>query len=106
MDSGIWDFTADDELVGRFDADPMFEWTPEQTVELIKAQPADFAPGEKVAYCDSNYVLLGLILEQVTGHDRGRGHQHDGRRPPRPDPHRLPRPPTSPACPTRRPPGT
>ena len=67
MDSGIWDFTADDELVGRFDADPMFEWTPEQTVELIKAQPADFAPGEKVAYCDSNYVLLGLILEQVTG---------------------------------------
>jgi D-alanyl-D-alanine carboxypeptidase len=67
MRSGIWDFTADTELVDRFDADPMFEWTPEQTVELIKAQPADFAPGEKVVYCDSNFVLLGLIIEQVTG---------------------------------------
>jgi D-alanyl-D-alanine carboxypeptidase len=67
MRSGIWDFTADDDLVARFDADPMFAWTPQQTLELIKAQPADFAPGEKVVYCDSNYVLLGLIIEQVTG---------------------------------------
>ena len=67
MRSGVWDFTADDDLVARFDADPMFAWTPEQTIELIKAQPADFAPGEKVVYCDSNYVLLGRILEQITG---------------------------------------
>lgn len=67
MDSGIWDFTTDDELVGRFDANPMMEWSPEQTVELVKTKPADFAPGEKVEYCDTNYVLLGLIIEQVTG---------------------------------------
>jgi D-alanyl-D-alanine carboxypeptidase len=67
MDSGIWDFTADDELVARFDADPTFAWTPQETVELIKTHPAEFEPGAKVMYCDSNYVLLGLIIEQVTG---------------------------------------
>lgn len=67
MSSGIWDFTADEELVTRFDADPMIDWTVEDTVELVKGKPAEFEPGEKVQYCDANYVLLGVILEQVSG---------------------------------------
>ncbi len=67
MTSGIWDFTSDEAWVAEFGADPMLAWTPEKTVEAIRQHPADFAPGEKVVYCDSNYVLLGLILEQVTG---------------------------------------
>jgi D-alanyl-D-alanine carboxypeptidase len=69
MTSGIWDFTSDDELVGRFDADPMLEWAVDDTVELIEGKPASFEPGEKVQYCDSNYVLLGVILEEVSGMD-------------------------------------
>jgi len=67
MTSGVWDFTSDDAVVAAFDADPMMAWTPERTVEAIREHPAEFSPGEKVVYCDSNYVLLGLVLEQVTG---------------------------------------
>ena len=67
MTSGVWDFTSDEAFVARFDADPMLPWTPEQTVDLIRQHGPDFAPGEQVVYCDSNYVLLGLILEQATG---------------------------------------
>lgn len=67
MTSGIWDFTSDEEFVGRFDADPMIPWTPEDTVELIRNSTPNFAPGEEVEYCDSNFVLLGLIVEKVTG---------------------------------------
>ncbi len=68
MRSGVWDFTADDDLIGRWDADPLMPWTPQDTVQLIRDHgEADFEPGEQVVYCDSNYVLLGLIAEQASG---------------------------------------
>ena len=67
MSSGVWNYTTDEQLVGTFAAQPMAPWTIDQTIELIRTHPADFAPGEKVAYCDSNYVLLGRIAEIVTG---------------------------------------
>lgn len=67
MRSGIFDFTSDQAFLAEFDADPTMAWTPEQTIEIIKANPPAFAPGTAVQYCDSNYVLLGLIVEQLTG---------------------------------------
>lgn len=67
MSSGVWNYTTDQQLVDTFATAPMTPWTIDQTIDLIRAQPADFAPGEKVAYCDSNYVLLGRIAEIVTG---------------------------------------
>ena len=38
-----------------------------QTVERFKNLPLDFAPGEKYSYSNSGYVLLGAIIEKVTG---------------------------------------
>jgi D-alanyl-D-alanine carboxypeptidase len=67
MRSGIWDFTSDDDLVARFDADPTFEWDVSDTVDLIKGKPASFEPGAEVQYCDSNYVLLGVVIEEASG---------------------------------------
>lgn len=40
------------------------------TAELIKEfrdQPVDFAPGEKWAYNNSGYVLLGAVVESISG---------------------------------------
>ena len=40
------------------------------TAELIqefKGQPADFPPGEKWAYNNSGYVLLGAVVEAISG---------------------------------------
>ncbi|MCG8399952.1 beta-lactamase family protein, partial [Bacillus atrophaeus] len=31
--------------------------------------PATHAPGAAYAYSNSNYTLLGLVIEKVTGHD-------------------------------------
>ncbi len=36
-------------------------------VALIKKQPIDFSPGTQFHYSNSNYFLLGCIIEKVTG---------------------------------------
>jgi CubicO group peptidase (beta-lactamase class C family) len=41
--------------------------TVEQTIGRFKDLPLDFTPGEKFSYSNSNYVLLGAIIEKVTG---------------------------------------
>ncbi len=40
----------------------------EEMLRVIASNPSDFAPGEKMEYSNSNYVLLGYIVEKVTGH--------------------------------------
>ena len=40
-------------------------------MERIKKLPADFEPGEKTAYSNTNYLLLGYIIEKVTGSTYG-----------------------------------
>jgi D-alanyl-D-alanine carboxypeptidase len=69
MSSGIYDFTSDQAFLDAFAANPNMAWTPEQSVNIMKQHPSQFEPGTKTVYCDSNYVLLGLILEKVTGKD-------------------------------------
>ncbi|HJQ31241.1 MAG TPA: serine hydrolase domain-containing protein [Pyrinomonadaceae bacterium] len=39
----------------------------DKTVERFKTKPLEFEPGEKFKYSNSGYVLLGYIIERVTG---------------------------------------
>lgn len=41
--------------------------TPREAVERLRDLPLDFPPGEKFAYSNSNYLLLGLVVERVSG---------------------------------------
>lgn len=41
--------------------------SPEQIVNLFKDEPLDFPPGTKYSYSDSNYTILGLIIEKLSG---------------------------------------
>jgi CubicO group peptidase (beta-lactamase class C family) len=43
------------------------EYTVQELVDSFKGRDPDFAPGEKMAYSNSNYILLGAILEKVAG---------------------------------------
>ena len=38
-----------------------------QLIDLFKDKPLDFNPGEKQAYSNSGYILLGAILEKASG---------------------------------------
>ena len=43
------------------------EWTPRDVLALIESRPRLSSPGEGWSYSGSNYVVLGLIVEETTG---------------------------------------
>lgn len=43
------------------------DFTPEALIDFFKKEPMDFAPGEKFLYNNSGYILLGYIIEKVSG---------------------------------------
>lgn len=61
--SGIKDFTK----MKALSSIAQKEMKPEAMVDFFKNEPVDFAPGEKFEYNNSGYVLLGYIIEVVTG---------------------------------------
>jgi D-alanyl-D-alanine carboxypeptidase len=42
-------------------------WTPRELLELTAGQPPLFEPGTSWSYSNTNYILLGLVIERVTG---------------------------------------
>jgi len=67
MTAGLHSYTEDDEWVKTAFSDFKRVWTPRELVDVgIRHQP-DFPPGQGWHYSNTNYVLLGMILEQVTG---------------------------------------
>jgi D-alanyl-D-alanine carboxypeptidase len=65
--SGLYDYTSDPELLNSIREDPTRVWTPQELLDISFAQPADFSPGSNWHYSNTNYILLGLIMEQLTG---------------------------------------
>ena len=67
MTSGIFSYTEDEQFGKDFDANPVEPFPPSKAIAIIKAHDPDFAPGTSWHYSDSNYLLLGVIAEKVTG---------------------------------------
>jgi D-alanyl-D-alanine carboxypeptidase len=62
--SGIKDYT---EIDGYFRAAIREDLDTTKLVAVFKDQPVDFAPGMNWKYDNSGYVLIGAIIEKVTG---------------------------------------
>ncbi|WP_344479338.1 serine hydrolase domain-containing protein [Nonomuraea monospora] len=43
-------------------------YEPRQLLDLALSKKAQFAPGAKWAYTNTNYIVAGLLIEKVTGH--------------------------------------
>jgi CubicO group peptidase (beta-lactamase class C family) len=61
--SGIKSYTSVQAILSLMRKD----MKPEELIDLFKNQPMDFAPGEQFLYNNSGYVLLGAIIEKVSG---------------------------------------
>jgi D-alanyl-D-alanine carboxypeptidase len=67
MTSGIASYTEDEQWAKQWLSDPTRVSQPEELARIgIKESPL-FKPGTEWFYSNTNYVLLGLILEKVTG---------------------------------------
>ena len=67
MRSGLYNYTDSPTLTAIMDDEPTRAWTPQELLAIAHAQPPNFAPGAEYEYSNTNYVLLGLIIEQAGG---------------------------------------
>lgn len=64
--SGIADYTSI-EFLNATAADPTRVWSPEEVVDTVAGQPPMFPAGTDFYYSNTNFVMLGIIAERVTG---------------------------------------
>jgi D-alanyl-D-alanine carboxypeptidase len=68
MRSGLFEFPDDQAFYARYTADPTLPWTTEDTLAIIRAHAVETTPpNQATVYNDGNYVILGQVIERVTG---------------------------------------
>ena len=69
--SGLFDYDDDDAWVKARIGNPARSWTARELVAVATRNPPRFRPGTDWSYSNTNYVLLGLVVEAVTRHTLG-----------------------------------
>ncbi len=65
MRSGLPDY--EEEITQLMIKEPYRQWHPIEILELVKDKPFAFEPNEGWTYCNTGYIVLGIIAEQATG---------------------------------------
>jgi D-alanyl-D-alanine carboxypeptidase len=71
MTSGLFSYDGDEGLTQTLLANPYRAWSPNELLAVAFKHPPYFAPGKGWYYSNTNTVLLGLIVEQLTHHSLG-----------------------------------
>jgi D-alanyl-D-alanine carboxypeptidase len=67
MRSGLYNYTDALELNQSLDATPERAFAPDEMLTFAFTRPPSFEPGAGYEYSNTNFVLLGLIVEKLTG---------------------------------------
>jgi D-alanyl-D-alanine carboxypeptidase len=67
MRSGLYPYTFDPDFQRDLLSDPTRSFTPEEVLAYGYRHRNTFEPGQQFQYSNSNLVLLGLVIERVTG---------------------------------------
>lgn len=67
--SGLERYELDPRFLERFRADPFRKWTIAERLEYPLDRDPPFLPGEGWTYSDTNYIVLGAILERLVERD-------------------------------------
>ncbi len=65
--SGVPEYVYHREIWEAIKKNPDKEWSVKERLSFIFNDPSSNPPGEGWAYADSHYLILGLIIEKVTG---------------------------------------
>jgi D-alanyl-D-alanine carboxypeptidase len=65
MRSGLFPYTADTGFIHAFYANPHRQWTPQELLAYGFRHKNVFPPGAQFQYSNTNYVLLGLLVEKL-----------------------------------------
>lgn len=65
--SGIIRYEFKEAFLNDLATDPSKIWKPEELLSYVLDDEPPFAAGEGFTYSDTNYILLGMIIEKVTG---------------------------------------
>jgi D-alanyl-D-alanine carboxypeptidase len=65
--SGLFDYTDDPTFEAAVTSEPGRSWAPRELIAFATAQPALFSPGAGWSYSNSDYIVLGMVVEAVTG---------------------------------------
>ncbi|MFE6054707.1 serine hydrolase domain-containing protein [Kitasatospora sp. NPDC056446] len=71
MRSGLFPYSSDPDFVNTLIGDPNHVFTPDQLLAYGYKHPAVFQPGERFQYNNSNYIILGKLIEKVGGQPAG-----------------------------------
>jgi D-alanyl-D-alanine carboxypeptidase len=64
--SGLYNYTDDLDAAGILRNRSAY-WSPQQVVAMATKHEPRFPPGTSRAYCNTSYILLGMVIEKVTG---------------------------------------
>ncbi|MGW0365339.1 serine hydrolase domain-containing protein [Streptomyces sp. NPDC002990] len=67
MRSGLFNYSEDEGFDKELTSDPERVLTPQQLLDYAFKHPVQFQPGEKFEYSNTNLILLGLVVEKLTG---------------------------------------
>lgn len=65
--SGVMRYEFKEAFTRDLTEQPERSWKPEELIAYVLDDTASFAAGEGWEYSDTNYILLGMIIEKVTG---------------------------------------
>ncbi|WP_405439284.1 beta-lactamase family protein [Streptomyces avidinii] len=67
MRSGLFNYSADEDFYKAFTSNPDRPFTPQELLDYSFKHPVLFEPNAKFYYCNTNLILLGLVVEKVSG---------------------------------------
>ena len=62
--SGIYNYTDDNKFINN---ESLQHVELSKMISMMKSKPLLFTPGSKFSYSNSNYILLGYIIQKITG---------------------------------------
>jgi len=67
MRSGLYSYSFDTGFNNTLDQQPQKVWTPQELIDIAFSHPQNGPPAQEFNYSNTNIVLLGMVIEKLTG---------------------------------------